>query len=83
MYNYKTQRANIFTDEGQRMFLRVRDQINQLLTKSGAVRMQEAIANISGDSWDMIACVDRLIELDELREIGQADVTQHRVFISK
>jgi hypothetical protein len=45
--------------------------------------MQEAILNAGGgDSWTMLACVDRLVELGEIREIVQADVPgQYRVFV--
>ena len=41
-----------------------RDNVHNLLAKSGAVTMGCAIRGCGGgDSWDMLACVDRLVEL--------------------
>jgi hypothetical protein len=82
-YQYERLKSKLFTDDGQRMFLRVRDFVADALKKTGAVRMQEAMgAAGSGDSWTMLACVDRLVELGELREIPQANVPgQDRVFV--
>ena len=82
MYSYETEKKAIFTEQGQVMFLKIRDRINDLLSKAGAVRMQEAISGISGDSWGTLACVDRLVELGEIREAAQGDVPgQYRVFV--
>lgn len=36
MYKYKEQRNRIFTDEGQKDFLKLRDRVNKLLDISGA-----------------------------------------------
>lgn len=82
MYNYAETREKIFSDKGQIMFLAIRDKANALLAKSGAVRMQELISGISGDSWMMLACVDRLVELGELCEIPQSSCAgQFRIFV--
>jgi hypothetical protein len=81
MYNYETEKKELFTEYGQVMFLEIRDNVKVLLKKSGAVRMQEAIAGSSGSSWTMLACIDRMVELKELREItGSGVAGQHRVF---
>ena len=84
MYDYKKEREKIFTDDGQKLFLEIRDRVHRLLNLSGAVRMNEAIHGSCGDSWETLACVDRLVELEEIREIGQQAevVAQHRIFIS-
>lgn len=86
MYQYKEQRAYIFTEKGQIEFLRIRDHVQDLLTRAGAVRMDCAThppGRGSSDSWDAIACVDRLVELKELREITPKDtIGQHRIFVS-
>jgi hypothetical protein len=44
--------------------------------------MEVAIAGI-GDSWQRIACVDRLVELGEIREITNPNEVagQHRIFV--
>jgi len=68
------------------MFLAIRDKTHRLLKLAGAVRMEEAISGCgqSGScSWDMLACVDRLVELGEIWEITNGDVAgQDRVFVS-
>jgi len=82
-YVYETQRPNIFTEEGQRLFLKIRDNTQALLKQAGAVRLQEMISGSCGDSWDMLACVDRMVELGELHEIRQENcAAQHRVFVA-
>ena len=82
-YDYQTERANIFTEDGQRMFLSIRDKVGGLLKIAGAVRMSEAIAEQAGDSWQMLACVDRLVELGEIRELtaNSGVAGQFRVFV--
>lgn len=83
MYSYEKMRREVFTDNGQRAFLRIRDRVNILLRESGAVTMECAIARESGDTWTMIACVDRMVELGELREIVDPcrSAGQFRIFV--
>jgi len=82
MYDYETEKKNIFTDEGQRMFLKIRDTVHRLLEVSGAFQMEKAWKNVTGSSWEMMACVDRLAELGEIQEVGTAkSMAQYRVFI--
>lgn len=81
-YNYQTQRDVIFTEKGQRMFLSIRDRAHRLLGEAGAVMSLKLMHSETGDVWDMLACIDRLVELGELREITGPDVAgQHRVFV--
>jgi len=84
MYHYEDLKPKLFTDEGQRLLIRVRDQVHSLLKQAGAVRMQEATKGFSGMSWEIMACVDRLVELGELREIipGNEVPGQYRIFVS-
>lgn len=84
MYSYAEVKPRIFTEDNQKMFLAIRDKTHRLLTLAGAVTMQEAIKGCgSGSSWDMLACVDRLVELGEIREITNGNVAgQDRVFVS-
>lgn len=86
-YIYEEQRSLLFDDKGQRMFLQVRDRVQHLLKEAGAVRMQEAIRESLGDSWMMLACVDRLVELKEIQEVTPVSGRdrpqgQYRVFVS-
>ena len=81
-YNYQTERARLFTEEGQRDFLKVRDEAKRLLKIAGAFRQMEVLDVISGDSWFQIACVDRLVELGEIVEIPRACRSQYKVYSS-
>lgn len=80
-YVYEDVRPFVFTESGQVMFLEIRDRAARLLSDAGAVRCQELLRGTVGDAWSMLACVDRLVELGELREIPQSNIAgQHRVF---
>lgn len=83
MYDYKEIKPNIFTEEGQVMFLTIRDNVNKLLEKAGAVSMFSAFSECTGDSWQMMACVDRLVELGEIKEVprGEDCPGQYRIFV--
>jgi hypothetical protein len=84
MYSYKTEREKIFTEQGQVMFLSIRDRVHELLKTAGAVRMDRAISGQTGSSWEMLACVDRLVELGEIKEItGLNTPGQYRVFVGR
>ena len=84
-YNYETERTTIFSEEGQRTFLRIRDHVKGLLEKSGAFSMGSALStpHMSGDTWTMMACVDRLVELGEITEVprGPNCPGQCRIFV--
>ena len=81
-YDYKTERAKLFTDDGQRTFLKIRDHVRRLLEKAGAFRLDAGIREASGDSWTMIACIDRLVELGEIHECQHENykAAQNRIF---
>lgn len=82
-YDYQKERPYVFTEAGQVDFLKVRDHAAKLLEQAGAVSCGKLINHVSGDSWKALACVDRLVELGELREVTRSnDVwAQHRVFV--
>lgn len=83
-YDYQKERPYLFTEEGQVMFLKIRDIAHGLIKLAGAASMQ-AITNspwVNGDSWHKLAAVDRLVELGELKEITGPNVLgQDRVFV--
>lgn len=80
-YNYETQKKELFTDEGQRMFIKIRDKAHHLLKEAGAFRQQEVISDCGGgESWTMIACVDRLVELGEIVEVPRNCWSQYKVY---
>lgn len=81
-YVYSLQRPNLFTEQGQVMFTKIRDNTLRLIAQAGAVRLIKAISGCTGDTWDMIACMDRMVELKEIREITGPNVAgQDRVFV--
>ena len=45
--------------------------------------MSKAIQGVSGDSWESMACVDRLVELGEIIEItsNMNVMSQDRIFV--
>ena len=83
-YDYQTERPKLFTEEGQVMFLKIRDTTKRLLAMAGAAQSGKMMGGCTGDSWTMLACIDRLVELNEIREVSAPGSTagQHRVFIS-
>jgi hypothetical protein len=81
-YDYQVQREKIFTEKGQIRFLKVRDRVKRLLKESGAFMMQNALADLTGDYWEMMAHVDRLLELGEIKEIEADMFAQNRIFIA-
>jgi hypothetical protein len=84
MYDYETEKPKLLTDDGQRLLFAVRDNVQKLLMPSGAVRATEAWGTVSGDSWLLLACLDRLVELGEIREVTSSRVAgQDRVFVAK
>lgn len=81
-YVYSEQRPNLFTESGVTMLLKVRKKVDHLLTEAGAVRIQEVMTKITGDSRLMLAAFDYLVENGELREISEPGCAgQHRVFV--
>ena len=82
MYQYEDLKPQLFTEENQKDFLKVRDHVKKVLATSGAITMGEAIRPITGDTWLQMAYVDRLVELGEICEVKQVgDVAgQHRIF---
>jgi hypothetical protein len=69
-YMYEKQKRYVFTDEGHRTFLKVRDAAVRLYALAGAVSCGKLMhAAGSGDTWDQLACIDRLVELGELRRV--------------
>jgi hypothetical protein len=83
MYDYATEKPKIFTEDGQVMFLKIRDQVHEKLKIAGAIQMQHTSEGCTGNTWTMMACVDRLVELGEIAEVKMPGYTagQHRIFV--
>lgn len=77
-YRYLDHRQKMFTDEGQRLLLDVRDATFDLLETSGAAKVEAIIDEAAGtlgavDSWEVLTCVDRLIEIGDLKVLRGGD----------
>lgn len=84
MYDYKEIKSSILTDDGQRKFLKIRDEVIRFLKTSGAFMMDKIVYIISGDPWFTMACVDRMVELGEIIELTDDPNNgpcQYRIFI--
>ena len=85
-YSYADWKHVVLTDDGQRAFLAVRDFVQTALKQHGAVTAGKAMERASrlGDSFSMMACVDRLIELGEVRVVVTATEChwQHQVLVA-
>ena len=73
MYEYEKIKPELFLEENQKLFLAIRDQVHRKIKISGAVTMNRAIELPEGigaaGGWQMMACVHRLAELGEIKEI--------------
>lgn len=81
-YSYKEMRPSVFSEDGQVTFLKIRDNAKQLLDTAGAATVDKMMRNVTDDSWTIMACVDRLVELGELIEVPNpaSGWGQHRIF---
>ena len=83
MYDYQKIKPVVFTEDGQRMFLKIRDHVHKVLAQAGAITVDKAMDGVGGDAWERLACVHRLEELGEIQEVtkGQDLATQNRVYV--
>ena len=65
-YDYQKERPYVFTENGQIMFLAIRDAVRELVEKAGVCTISKAISGQSGDTWQMLACIDRMVEIGEI-----------------
>ena len=76
-YEYEKEKLALFTDEGQKSFIKIRDKAFELLDFSGAFCLEKILWIDSRDLWFHLACIDRMIELGDI--VGTTEL--HRVFI--
>lgn len=81
-YDYETEKPWLFTDEGQRAVFAANENARKLLDSAGAFLGMRALNGVSiGDTWKMMAVLDRLVELGAIVEITGPNVWgQDRVF---
>lgn len=82
MYIYNELKPEVFKEENQKSFLKIRDRVHEIIGHIGVITMEDAIHGVTASSWEAMAMVDRLVELGEIREEYQSgDVAgQHRKF---
>lgn len=68
-YSYAEERALMFTDDGQRLFLRIRDKVEGLFAVAGACSVRAALRDMD----DKIPFNPRMACLDRLCELGEAE----------
>lgn len=79
-YEYEKEKSALFTDAGQRSFIKVRDKAFEFLKIAGAFSSNKIIG--IGDPWFYLACLDRMVELGDIVEItGSNRRGQDRVFV--
>ena len=82
-YSYQTEKPRLFSEQGIRMYIEMRDAGNAFLEASGAFMAANVMAKTSGDTWLMSACLDYRVELGELTEVSPPNCAgQHRIFIA-
>lgn len=78
MYKYENEKERLFTESGNRTFINI---IRNIL-KSNKDRLKtiDMIKGICGDSWIMLAAIDRLEELGLINKIKKGKMTQFNVY---
>lgn len=84
-YNYRSERHVVFTEEGIAAVMAIRDFVLKAINDTGAVTAGKAMNHAKGlcASWEMMACVDYLIERGDVRVHGPDDTIswQNRVLV--
>ena len=80
MYDYKDYKPELFKEENQEDFLKIRDGIKATIQIAGCITMDKAIGfGKRGDSWLHMAMVERLVELGEIEEV-KTEYDSFRIF---
>lgn len=81
-YVYEKEKMYLFTDEGQKFFIKVRDTAKRMLEQTGAFRWEELSSQVGGgfDTFQLSACVDRMIELGELEVWDRQSWGQYKIY---
>ncbi len=69
MYDYEAEKQDLLTPAGVKQLMKVRDKARFILTIKSRASMVELIEGMLGSSWTNMACIDLLLEIEELREI--------------
>ena len=82
-YSYDTEKEHLFTPNGIKLLLKIRETIDQLLDDAGAFMIDKVVQHHTGDTFQMLACIDYLEDIGEIRRtcMCSAGITQMRVYI--
>lgn len=81
-YNYQQERSYVFTESGQENFIKIRDKTKELFRIAGCASFNKMTEGVScGCSFALIACVDRMVEMKEIRLLNPEDWAQHGVYV--
>jgi hypothetical protein len=84
MYKYEDNKPKIFTDEGQREFLKVRDEVNRLLEISGCFMLENVFKKVPVCNTDMwLTHIYRLVEIGEIEEVPRDCFAQNKIYVRK
>jgi hypothetical protein len=82
-YDYNREVEKIYSRDGVRALLVIRDAAEKLSRESGAVSAEALLRkSIASDSWMTMACIDFLVSVGDLVEISTrtGGMWQQRVF---
>ena len=74
-YNYDTERKHLFSEDGMEVLLPIRDRVKSLLRTAGAFTVNKAMEGLSGSSWTMLAALDYLVSIGELKELIKTETS--------
>jgi hypothetical protein len=81
MYNYAQERPWIFTDEGQIALIKAYKNAIRLINIAGAASGMKIVYDCAHNTFKMMALLDRLVEMHELREVTGPNVWENRIFV--
>ena len=81
-YDYEEQTHALFTPAGVDTIIAVLNHARKLIEASGVAKMSHLLEAATGDSWQLMACVEYLEKWEYLKEVPlQGEVWgQHRIF---
>lgn len=82
-YNYETMKPKVFTESGQRILLSIFKNIERyrLFGNKNRMNVNKMIKSVCGDTWTMLACINYLEELGEIKLVKKGDMAQFNVYL--
>jgi hypothetical protein len=66
-YKYEDEKKRLFTEDGVKTIIFVRDQAKALVKIAGCFTAEKLLEKCAGDSFTILAVLDFLVEIGELR----------------